>query len=136
MKICNFGGAELASTRPILARVDQSRQDLRAISGSDASAPCPKCNSTEIDLEPMGGNSPHYAKRVCACCNRFLGWAPKPESQQKRQQMQTTINQLLQSPQLSPWECEFLENMRERRALSPKHQEILSRIEVKVGGQG
>jgi hypothetical protein len=136
IEFCLRGETNTSSHQDFTTQSRLSYRRLSEIAEVDAIAPCPKCGGTRINIVKMPEGCAHYAARRCGQCDRFLGWAPKPESQQKRQQMQTTINQMLQSPQLSPWEREFLENMRSRRSLSPKQQEIVSRIEVEVGGQG
>lgn len=94
--------------------------------------PCPGCNSTRINLVRMLEHSTHYAARRCAECDSFRSWEPKPATQQKLQQ-QETINHLLKSAQLTQWEKTFLEGLKGKK-FSPKQQEVLSRIESKVGG--
>lgn len=76
--------------------------------------------------------STHYAARRCAECDSFRSWEPKPATQ-KKQQQQAVVTQLLESPQLTQWEREFLQGLKSKK-LSPKQQEVLSRIENKVGG--
>lgn len=94
--------------------------------------PCPSCNSTRINLVRMPEHSKHYAARRCAECDSFRSWEPKPATQEKQQQ-QAIITRLLKSSQLTPWEREFLQGLKGKK-LSPKQQEILSRIEMRVEG--
>lgn len=102
---------------------------------SIATAQCPSCDSTRINLVLMLKEAAHHAAIRCGQCDRFLGWQPKLENQEKRQQQQTTIAALLKSPtKLSQWEREFLQGLKAKK-LSPKQQEILNRIKNEVGGQ-
>ncbi len=99
----------------------------------EAIAPCQSCGSTRINLVKMPDFSAHYAARRCGQCDLFRGWEPKPSTKDKRQQQQSTISELLKSPQLSQWERNFLEGLKGRK-ISPKQREILVKIEVEVGG--
>lgn len=99
---------------------------------SIATAQCPSCDSTRINLVLMLKEAAHHAAIRCGQCDRFLGWQPKLENQEKRQKQQTTIIQLLRSPQLSQWERTFLEGVKGKK-ISPKQQEVLARIAAKVG---
>lgn len=143
-KISSFGDSSKIAPLPLsIPQPPKSTQEDRRLPGESAAplgevaaiAPCPKCNSTEIDLVPMPANSPHHAKRVCAC-GAFRGWEPRPENKQKQQQQQTRIAALLQSPQLPLWEREFLESVQGKRSLSPKQQQVLSHLEAKLEVQG
>lgn len=110
-------------------------QQLNLLASDQATVPippCSRCSSTKIHVVPMPASSPHYAKRVCAC-NAFRGWEPNPQSKERQQQQQIRIAVLLKSPQLSEWERTFLEGLKGKK-VSPRQQEILNRIEVKVGG--
>ncbi len=94
---------------------------------------CPRCGSTKIHVVPMGGNSPHHAKRLCAHCGAFRGWEASPQSKERQKQQQIRIDVLLKSPRLSEWERTFLEGLKGKK-VSPRQQQVLARIEVKVGG--
>ena len=61
---------------------------------------CPNCGSNRTSLVKMLEGTAHYAMRRCRQCDRFLGWQPKPENQEKRQQQQVQITTLLESLQL------------------------------------
>ena len=47
-------------------------------------APCPRCGSSERDIEAAPEASVHYAKEKCAGCGRFIAWMPKPEADRSR----------------------------------------------------
>lgn len=134
VEISTLGKPELALDASMLTQISQS-VNIQGFSGGDASAPCPNCGSTRINLVKMSAPSLHYAAIRCEQCDRFLGWQPKLENQEKRQRRQTTIIHLLKSPQLSQWERTFLEGVKGKK-ISPKQQEVLARIAAKVGGQG
>lgn len=95
-------------------------------------APCPGCGSTGSNLVRMPSYSAHHAARRCAECDSFRGWELKPATKENRQRREI-ISQLLKSSQLTQWERSFLEGLNTKK-ISPKQQEVLSRIEVRVGG--
>lgn len=99
---------------------------------SIATAQCPSCGSTRINMVLMPKGAAHHTAIRCGQCDRFLQWQPKLENQEKRQRRQTTIIQLLKSPQVSQWERTFLEGVKGKK-ISPKQQEVLAQIEAKVG---
>lgn len=142
-----FGEARFALSRSILLQPPASTQDCKRVSAlleenfenfdsesrSRAIAPCPSCNYTGVSLVRMPDNCVHYAAKRCGRCDRFLKWEGKPETVNKKQQQQKTINQMLKASHLSQWERKFLEGLKSKK-ISPKQQEVLSRIEAKVGG--
>lgn len=132
----NFDETELVITSPILARANQVSQKTQRFSNKNAVPSCSMCGSSQINLVRMPDDFLHYAARRCAECNTFRGWEPKPANQEKQRHQQKRIITLLQSPNLSQWEREFLLNAQYRRSLSPKQQQVLTRIEAKVGEQG
>jgi len=107
-------------------------QDLQDFSSDNANAQCPSCGSTQVNLAQMPSHCGHYAARRCAGCDVFQGWEPKPEHQRKQQQRQITINQLLESPQLTQWERKFLTSLQSKRSLSPKQLATIQKIETKL----
>lgn len=96
---------------------------------------CPSCGFDKVSIVLMPKDATHHAAIRCGQCDHFLGWQASPLNQEKRRQRQTRITELLTSPQLSQWERQFLFSVQDKRSLSPKQQEALARIEVKVGGQ-
>jgi len=58
----------------------------------------------------------------------------KPETILKNSQRSDLIQKLLESSIITNWERRFLENIRENKKLSPKQQDCLNNISVKVGG--
>jgi len=96
--------------------------------------PCQNCGSIRTNLVKMPDYSIHYAARRCGQCDLFRGWESSPATKEKLQQRQATISRLLKSPQLSQWERSFLDGLKGSK-ISPKQQEVLIRIETKVGGQ-
>lgn len=132
-KTNSLGEPKFALDSSILAQINQSPQEIEAFPGSCELAQCPTCASTKINLVKMP-NYCHYGAVHCGECETFLKWQAKPKNIKSRQQQQA-INQLLKSPQLSQWERTFLEGVKGKK-ISPKQQEVLARIEAKVGGQG
>jgi hypothetical protein len=95
--------------------------------------PCPNCGNSRINLVRMHEGCKHWAARRCSLCDCFLGWRPKPENAIKRSQQQELLSRLLESEHLTPWEHKFLQGLKGKRKVSPKQQEVLDRIEAKVG---
>lgn len=96
---------------------------------------CPNCGSNKISTVRMPSYHTHYAALKCGTCDCFIKWEPKPTTVGKRQQQQQTVNHLLQAKGLTDPEREFLETVRGKGKLSPRQQEVLAKIEAKVGGQ-
>jgi hypothetical protein len=128
MSFSSVDSTLLAGKHESLTDVIQSVQNFQDFEPEQI---CASCGSTRINCVRMPLHAPHYAARRCGQCDRFLGWIPKP--QKRRQRRQTTINQLLKSCGLTQWERDFLEGLKGKRALSPRQQEVLDRIENKVG---
>ncbi len=134
IEFCLRGETNTSSHQDFTTQSRLSYRRLSEIAEADAIAPCPKCGGTRINIVKMPEGCTHYAARRCGQCERFLGWAPKPESQQKQKQMQVTISGLLESKRLTDWEREFLTSAKGKRSFSPKQVSILQKTEAKLGG--
>jgi hypothetical protein len=134
-KAKSFDATKLVITSPILARTNQVLQETQRFSNNNVVPSCSICASSQINLVRMPDDSLHYAAHRCAGCDTFRGWEPKPANQEKQRHQQKRVITLLQSPNLSQWEREFLLNVQYRRSLSPKQLQVLTRIEAKVGEQ-
>lgn len=97
---------------------------------------CPSCGCSSLNFIRLQPPSPHYGCYKCAGCDCFRGWVPKPETKQRREELQGAIAQLLGSPHISEWERGFLTGIKNQPKLSPRQREILSQIQARVGGQG
>lgn len=128
----NIGEVELAPSHPSVAQKSHSPQEIQEFPGGDAQAPCPSCGCTRINSVQMPDHC-HFAALRCGDCDRFLRWQAQPKNIETRQKRQAAISQLLKSSQLSEWERGLLKGLKGKK-LSPKQQEVLSRIENKVGG--
>lgn len=75
---------------PILAPIAPSNQafspEIQTI------APCPKCSSTKGKPELTSAQCIHYAKLVCAECDRFVKWLPKPKRSNQSDAPTPTVN--------------------------------------------
>jgi hypothetical protein len=90
--------------------------------------PCPICGSSRITLVQIPSYTTHDEARRYGVCDRFSGWEPKPENQQKRQQHKKAIVALLKSAQLAEWERIFLTEISKQKRLSPKQQAFLEQF--------
>lgn len=121
--------SEFSSELPQENPTVEVRQDLPDFQSQKN---CPTCGSDKVNTVLMPSYHPHYAALKCGQCDRFIKWQIHPANQEKQQRRQTTISQLLKSPQLIQWEREFLRGVKSKK-LSLKQQEVLKRIEAKVG---
>lgn len=125
-------GQKTAAHSSTLTSKIQSQQGLEDSSASTVTAPCLSCGSTRINLVKMSDYGIHHTPSCCVECDRFIGWETKPANQEK-QQRQTKINRLLEFSQLNQWERTFLELLKGKK-ISPKQQEVLTKIEANVRG--
>jgi hypothetical protein len=73
-------------------------------------------------LEPR--SSPHYARRTCPKCKKFLGWVPKPETLERRKENTIILTQLSKIT-LPAWERRFVRELASHANISPKQQKQL-----------
>lgn len=72
-----------------------------------------------MEITPGG---PHYAKRLCSDCDKFLGWEPRPETIKNRQENSVILNALVKMPDLPAWERNFIRDLVTHKNISPKQQ--------------
>ncbi len=66
---------------------------------------------------------PHHAKRVCATCGKFQGWARKPETIAANGAVEKKCLDLWDAPLLTDWEREFVRSIADDpKKLSPKQR--------------
>ena len=68
---------------------------------------------------------PHYAKKVCAECGKFLGWVPKPETLERKERNAKIVTELSKVDALPPLERNFIRSLATQRNISPKQETIL-----------
>jgi hypothetical protein len=95
---------------------------------------CPSCDSTGIHLIKMQSSCNHHAVRRCGQCTRLLRWAAKLENQNFHHTQTQSVRRLLDLPDLSQWESEFLNVVSKQKKLSLKQAECFAKIEAKLGG--
>lgn len=90
---------------------------------------CEHINAKTI-LTPDG---PHHGKVICSDCGKFLGWAPKPETEARNKAEARLIEALNQdSTPLSDWERSFVQSIaKQHPKLSPKQRETLQKLATK-----
>lgn len=81
----------------------------------------PECHHQETIEVLERGRSPHYARRVCKHCNRFLGWIPKPETLLKQLENSHILSQLAKRD-LTEWERHFISGLVTHKNISPRQQ--------------
>jgi hypothetical protein len=81
-----------------------------------------ECSHSHVTVIPEK-RGPHYARKICADCHRFLGWIPKPETIIRQQENQRILTELSKLPNLTDWEREFIRDVTTHKNLSPKQQE-------------
>lgn len=87
------------------------------------------CNHDQIDeVVFTAGKHPHYGKRECHDCHKFLGWIPKPETV-ARQLRNNEILTALSKMTLPPWERQFIRDLASHKNLSPRQQAKLLELE-------
>lgn len=78
------------------------------------------CHSNPVEiLEPR--SSPHYARRVCPKCKKFLAWVPKPETIERRKENSIILTQLSKIT-LPAWERRFVRELATHSNITPKQQ--------------
>jgi len=97
--------------------------------------PCSTCGSDRINAVRMPSYHTHHAALKCGQCDRFIAWMQKPETEGKRRDLAVRIDRLGKAPRLTHWERDFLQSLKNQKKVSPRQQEVLARIEAKVGGE-
>lgn len=87
------------------------------------SAPC-QHQAVRVELTPSG---PHYGKRLCATCGKFMGWEPNPEVTSQSEGRDGIITQLLRDG-VTEWEQSFLASVKGKRFLTPKQLACFDKI--------
>ena len=104
---------------------------------ADTCEHCPRCKSTNL-IRQTGQNEPtcHYGRLKCGDCEKFITWLKDPSTSITTIQRQATIKRLLGEyrHEVNNWEIGFLQNVYEKRYLTPKQKEVLNRIGIKVLG--
>lgn len=120
----------------IITENDSLALDDNRFVGVSDSSPCPHCGAYgRVNFVRMPKCSIHHAAKRCSECDAFLGWEPKPETKERHKKRRTLVKTLLQQSNLTTWEREFLLNIQDKRKLSPKQEEVLTKIAAKKGGQ-
>lgn len=71
-------------------------------------------------------SGPHYAKKLCRTCERFLGWVANPKTAERRADILAKANELYKEAK-SLWECQFLNSVIENDGkMSPKQEAMLN----------
>jgi hypothetical protein len=83
---------------------------------------------TQVVPEKRG---PHYARRVCTDCKKFLGWIPHPESARRRLDNFQILTALAKLEHLSDWERQFVRDLGSHKNISPKQQALLLQLRDK-----
>jgi len=83
--------------------------------------------------EKRGG--PHYARLVCAKCEKFIAWLPSPETQARRENNFRILTALAKLEQLTDWERQFVRDLASHKNISPKQQALLLQLRDKYLGQ-
>lgn len=79
---------------------------------------------------------PHYAKRVCRDCRKFLGWVPSPETIKRQAENNGILAALAKLPSLSEWERQFVRDLSTSKRISPKQQAKLLELEDRLLRKG
>jgi hypothetical protein len=95
-------------------------------------SPCPRCGEVETEITESG-NSPHYGSYRCTKCNNFRGWVEKPSTIERREQIRSTIANLLDNGNLTNWEYQFLSGLKSQNKFSPKQIQTLNKIATEKG---
>ena len=66
--------------------------------------------------------STKYGRLICSDCGKFLKWLRDPSVSLNHLTRQESIDSMLESQKLNQWERSFLQNIYEKRSLSPKQQ--------------
>ncbi len=93
---------------------------------------CEHLNTKTIVMD----SGPHYAKIVCADCEKFMGWSKKPETIERIKENGRKIDFLTSNPmlKLTNWERQFIGSLATHpNKLSPKQQETLDKIATSHG---
>lgn len=91
------------------------------------SAPC-EHRTERVELTPDG---PHYGKRICLKCGKFMGWEKDPRVSEQVQNRDARIDMVLRKG-ASPWEQGFLNNIKGKRFLTKKQEECLDLILMRL----
>jgi hypothetical protein len=84
---------------------------------------------TRVEVLPPGQY--HYARVVCAKCEKQLCWQPKPENAERRRQNAATIQRLRGIGRLLDWERDFCQSLSQHKLPSPKQQALLNGLTEK-----
>lgn len=76
-------------------------------------------------------SSKHYARLVCADCGKFNKWLINPKTIDKLNTRQNFIDKLLVKANLTDWERSFLKSIYEKKQLSHKQENCLTRISTR-----
>lgn len=84
---------------------------------------CPRCESNNLKRQ-TGDDEPtsHYGRLVCGDCGSFVKWLRDSDVSIIYLTRQESIDSMLESQKLNQWERSFLQNIYEKRSLSPKQQ--------------
>jgi hypothetical protein len=91
-------------------------------------APSSSCRHTELFTEKMPAGYIHHARVVCAQCRKVLKWLAKPATIEHRRLNSYRLAKLAMCDRLTRWEQSFVENVSQRKTLSPRQQRVVDRL--------
>jgi hypothetical protein len=86
------------------------------------------CPRVATVTEKMPSGFVHFARVKCRSCGAFIKWLPRPQTIAHRQLNSFKLAKLAMCDRLNRWEQSFVENVSQRKTLSPRQQEIVDRL--------
>lgn len=97
------------------------------------SGSCSRCGSN--NLKRLTGEdevTAHYGRLICEDCGRFLKWLRDPTVCVSHLNRKQAIDLILANGNPNQWERQFLNDIRDRRVLTPKQQATYEKIHQKI----
>jgi hypothetical protein len=86
------------------------------------------CSHVATVIERMPTGYVHFARVKCRSCGRTLKWLAKPATIEHRRLNSYRLAKLAMCDRLTRWEQSFVENVSQRKTLSPRQQRVVDRL--------